>query len=202
MQPAALAPEQLLDDGLGDQRVAEPQPVVAGLVDDTPRSTRPRRCRSSSRSSSPVIAVSTSNPAGWPNTASTSMIARSSGVRSASCWRTASSSDHGSWALTMSSLHASGPAQRISSSTTNGTPPLRRYTASTAADDTCRPTDRRHQRADLVAVEPVEAELLDLVAALEAEDEIAARRATAEVGRAVGGEDDEVRPAAGGRSRR
>ena len=76
-------------------------------------------------------------------------------------------------------------------------PALRRCSASMNADDGWPPParrDRRDHRPDLGAVEPVEAHLLDRVAALEAQHELAAGLAPGQVVGAVRGDDHEVRP--------
>ena len=98
------------------------------LLDSTSTLVRASALSDSSNptSSSWVSVPSMSNDAGSPNTASASTTSRSARPRPLSCWRTASSSDHGSWAVRKSSEHRSGPTPRISSSTTNGMPPLRR----------------------------------------------------------------------------
>ena len=65
------------------------------------------------------------------------------------------------------------------------------------ADDGCDPLavgDRRDHRPDLGAVEPVEAHLLDRVAALEAQHELPAGLPTGQVVGPVRGDDHEVRP--------
>ena len=109
------------------------------------------------------------------------------GSSPSSCCRTASSSDHGSSASSRSDTIAWGPTTRISSSTTNGTPAVRRCSASTNADDGARRVggDRRHHRADLGPVEPFEPDLLDRVAALQPQHQLATGL-TADAGRSAG----------------
>ena len=135
VQPAPLAAEQLVDDGVGDEGVGEPELVVADLDDDAGvderaqgvDADRPRRPRS--RRAAPRT-----TPPGRTRRAPRRRCRRPCSSPS-SCWRTASSSDHGSSASSRSDTIARGPTTRISSSTTNGMPALRRCSASMNADD-------------------------------------------------------------------
>ena len=119
----------------------------ADLDDDTRRAISERRASSTTSSSASVTSSRASNEAARPYTASASTTrALPRRPSPASCWRTASSSDHGSSASSRSLTdRTSARRQRISSSTTNGMPPLRRCSASTNADDGTS-ADRRSPR--------------------------------------------------------
>ena len=101
----------------------------------TPALTSERRASIRSASDASVTTSSASNDAARPYTASASTTCRRPCSSPASCWRTASSSDHGSSASSRSATIGRGPTTRISSSTTNGMPALRRCRASMNADD-------------------------------------------------------------------
>ena len=101
----------------------------------TPASTSERSASMRSASDASVTTSNASNEADRPYTASASTTCRRPWARPASCWRTASSSDQGSSASSRSATIGRGPTTRISSSTTNGIPALRRCSASMKADD-------------------------------------------------------------------
>ena len=90
---------------------------------------------------------------------------------------------------------ACGPTTRISSSTTNGIPPLRRYSASTIADDGSLSVAAAIAETIVdtsARVEAFQADLLHGVPALEPEDELATRLPTREVVGPVRRHQDEV----------
>ena len=197
VQAAAFAAEQLMDDRIGDERVREPELVVADLDHHASRRQRPQGRQQ-------VGFVGLGDDAAEPRTKPPGRRPRAPRPRAAgassspsSCWRTASSSDHGNSASSTSDTSAAGTDdahQLLDDERNTGRAPVQRLDERRGRLGVTGRRDRGDHRAHLGTVEPVEPNLLDRVAALEPQDELAARLPSRELVGPIRGDDEQARP--------
>ena len=158
-----------------------------------PRSTRARRWAMSSSSVQPVMRASTSNDARRPSTAAASTTRRSSGDRPSS-WRcTSSVSDHGSgWRAEVVRVAVARRHEQLLQEEGVAAGAVEEGVHDRARELAVvhRGQEGRHLGRD----ETVEAQLVDLVAALEARQHLGGRHAPGQLVGPVGADEQQRRP--------